>query len=260
MRPNKVRATLQQGKPIFGTMIQEIRTPAIAMILANAGFDFVFLDMEHGAFSIETAADLIKTIRLTGMTPLVRVPDAQYHLIARILDAGAQGTMIPRVETREQVEYIVRCAKYPPVGKRGCSINKGHNDYQKADLYEFTRHSNRENLVILQIERKQAVENIDALLSVPGVDVALIGPNDLALSLGTPMDFGNNELKAAIGKVVQACHRHGVVSGMHTGNMDALTEWHKQGMLMLTYSSDIEMLTTASTQGLVALRKRASAE
>lgn len=257
MKDNMVRAALGQGIPVFGTMIQEMRSPAVPIILANAGFDFVFLDMEHGTFNIETAADLVKVIRLVGMTPLVRVPDGQYHVIAPLLDAGAQGIMVPRVETKDQVEHVVSCAKYPPLGKRGCSVAKGHNEYQNADIHEFTEHSNRETLIIIQIERREAVDTIDKLISVPGVDVALIGPNDLALSLGVPMDLQHAELKAAISKVLESCQRGGVAAGIHAGNPAVLIEWYRRGMSMLTYSSDIEMLTTASRRGLEALRKGA---
>ena len=236
-------------------MIQELRSLAVPIILANAGFDFVFLDMEHGTFNIETMADLVKVIRLTGMTPLVRVPDGQYHVIAPVLDAGAQGIMVPRVETEDQVEHVVSCAKYPPLGKRGCSVAKGHNEYQNADIHEFTDHSNHETLIIIQIERREAVDTIDKLISVSGVDVALIGPNDLALSLGVPMDFEHTELRAAIGKMLESCQRRGVATGIHAGNAAVLIEWYRRGMSMLTYSNDIEMLTTAGRQGVEALLK-----
>jgi len=254
MRPNHLRAVLEAGQPAFGTMIQELTSTVVPILLANAGYDFAFIDMEHGPFSLESATELIRTLRLSGLTPLVRVPDSQYHLIARILDAGAEGFMVPRVESRKQVEYIVSCAKYPPVGKRGCSIAKGHNDFQKAELYEFTQTMNRENLVILQIERKEAVDHIDEILSVPGVDAALIGPKDLALSLGRPEDFNDPETQAAMHKVLESGLRHGRHVGLHTPQIATLLEWHKKGMNLLTWSTDIDMLRSASENGLNQLK------
>jgi len=253
MRFNRVRALLQQGKAAFGTMIQEFRSPAIAYILANAGFDFAFIDMEHGTFSLETVSDLIKAIRLAGLTVLVRVPEGQYPFIAPVLDAGAEGVMVPRVETRSQVETLVQAARYPPLGKRGLSITKGHNDYRKANSLEFVAQANRENLVILQIERKEAVENIDDLLSVAGVDAALIGPNDLSLSLGLTVEFSHPDLRAAMVKVVEACRRHGKYSGIHT-SLEPLIEWARQGMQLLTLSTDIDFLSNAYVQGLANLK------
>jgi 2-dehydro-3-deoxyglucarate aldolase/4-hydroxy-2-oxoheptanedioate aldolase len=254
MRPNQLRATLSAGKPAFGTMIQELTSTVVPILLAHAGYDFAFIDMEHGPFSLESATELIRTLRLTGLTPLVRVPDGQYHLISRVLDAGAEGFMVPRVETRAQVEYIVSCAKYPPVGKRGASIAKGHNDFQKADLYEFTQTMNRENLVILQIERKEAVDAIDDLLSVPGVDAVIIGPKDLALSIGRPQDFNDPETQAAIAKVLESGLRHAVHVGLHTAQISTLLEWYQKGMRLLTWSTDLEMLKTASESGLSQLK------
>lgn len=254
MRPNNLRAILSTGKPAFGTMIQELTSTVVPILLANAGYDFAFIDMEHGPFSLESATELIRTLRLTGLTPLVRVPDGQYHLISRVMDAGAEGFMVPRVETREQVEYIVSCAKYPPLGKRGCSIAKGHNDFQRSELYEFTETMNRENLVILQIERKEAVEHIDELLSVPGVDIAIIGPKDLALSIGRPEDFNDPETQAAIAKVVESGQRHGVHIGLHTAQISTLLDWYQKGMRLLTWSTDIDMLKAACEGGLGQLK------
>jgi len=257
MQNNALRATLAQGKPVFGTMLQELRSPAVPIIMANLGFDFLFIDMEHGAYSMETVADLLKVIRLTGLCPLVRVPSDEYHLIARVLDAGAQGIMVPRVETREQVERIVRYCKYPPQGDRGCSVMKGHNDYRKGDMLEFTRTANRENLTIIQIERRRAIDDIEALVSVPGVDVALVGPNDLALSYGVPEDVSAPLLVEAMQKVVDACRKHGRWSGMHVGNVEVLETWMARGMQVITYWTDIDMLATAPAKGLAALRHAA---
>jgi 2-keto-3-deoxy-L-rhamnonate aldolase RhmA len=255
MRTNRLRSILAAGKPAFGTMLQEMTSTVLPILLANAGFDFAFIDMEHGPYSLESASELIRTLRLSGLTPLVRVPDGQYHLIARVLDAGSEGFMVPRVETREQVEYVVSCAKYPPQGKRGASIMKGHNDFQKAELHEFTQTMNRENLVILQIERKEAVEQIDDLLSVPGVDAIVFGPKDLALSLGRPEDFNDPVTQAAMERVLLACRLHGIYAGLHTPQIEVLLEWQRKGVNFLTWSSDIDMFRQALEGGMDALKK-----
>jgi 2-keto-3-deoxy-L-rhamnonate aldolase RhmA len=255
VRKNTLRQALQEGRTVLGMMIQECRSPAIPELMAVAGFDFIFIDMEHGAFNMETVADLLKVTRLTGMTPLVRVSDDEYHLVARVLDAGAQGIMVPRVESRDRVEKVVQCAKFPPDGRRGCSILKGHSDYHPEPLQDFCRHSNRENMVILQIERRAAIENIDDLLSVPGVDAAIVGPNDLALSLGISNDMAHPLMVASIGKVVEACQRRGIPSGMHMGNLEALTHWMARGMRFIVYSTDLNFLLKGAQTGLKVLRE-----
>lgn len=255
MRPNHLRTMLQSGDVPIGTMIQEFRSPAIAHFLVNAGFDFIFIDMEHGVFNLETAADLIRTSRLAGLTSLVRVPENEYHWISRMLDSGAEGIMIPRIETRADAEHAVESMRYPPIGKRGLSINKGHNEYRKQDLQEFIQQANRENLLILQIERKAAVENIDDILSVPGVDIALVGPNDLAVSYSLPLDWKNDDFRAAIQTVAEACKRHNITFAMHT-DLNPLVEWRQRGLEMMVYSSDIEFINKAMTDGLAVLKQK----
>jgi len=255
MRNNAVREALAQGKTVFGTMLQECRSPAIPQVMATAGFDFIFIDMEHGAFNWETMADLVKVTRLTGMAPFVRVSDDQYHLIARVLDAGAQGIMVPRVETREQVENVVHWSKFPPEGSRGCSVLKGHSDYQPQPLQAFTQQMNRDNMVILQIERRRAVEDIDSLLSVPGVDAAIVGPNDLALSLGISGDMHDPLMVDHLQTIVTACRRYGKPCGMHVGSLEALTEWMAKGMRFIVYSTDLNFLLKGAQSGLKALRE-----
>ncbi|HUZ17698.1 MAG TPA: aldolase/citrate lyase family protein, partial [Spirochaetia bacterium] len=147
MRDNRVKSVLEAGGSAVGTMVVEMRSPAISILLANAGFDYFFLDMEHGSYDPSTTADIIKSARLAGIVPFVRVPDAVNDYIARILDAGAMGIMTPRVETRETVERIVEAVRYPPLGKRGLSIGKGNNDYQNATIREFVDHANANNMV-----------------------------------------------------------------------------------------------------------------
>lgn len=253
MRENRVKSTLEAGGRVIGTMVVEMRSPAVAMLMANAGFDFFFLDMEHGTYDLETAADIIKAARLAGIVPFVRVPDAFYDRIARVLDAGAMGIMAPRVETRETVERVVEAVRYPPAGKRGLSIGKGNSDYRGASLREFVTHANQNNMVILQIERKEAVEHIDELLAVPGVDLALIGPFDLTLSLGAD-DIHDEAVARAIERVVASAERHGVVSGIHVRDIAMIERWNKRGMRFLTYSTDLNFVIDGAESAVSQLR------
>jgi len=254
MRKNWVRELMTGDKVAIGTMISDVRSPAVAQIMAAAGLDFVMFDMEHGAYDIATVADIIKVARLSGIVPLVRVPDCQYHLISRVLDAGAQGVMVPRIETLEQVKIATEAVRYPPQGKRGASVTKGHNEYQSAPLKEFIEHSNREVLLILQIERKEAVDNINEMLSVPGVDAALIGPADLSISLGVPGETNSTIVTEAIGKVVEACARHGVWSGAHLSSTEVLRYWMTQGMRLIMCSNDVHMLADGAKKIVGALK------
>jgi 2-keto-3-deoxy-L-rhamnonate aldolase RhmA len=256
MRPNTLRELLNQGKPAYGTMIQDMRSPSIGQIMSLAGCNFLFFDMEHGPFNLETIADMVRVTRLAGVTPLVRVPDAEYHLMCRPLDVGAQGIMIPRVETKTQVEHIIECTLYPPLGKRGCSVNKGHNDFASQNLWEFSEQANQENLIVLQIERRRAVEGIEELLSVPGVGAAVIGPNDLALSMGIRSDDLLGALEEPIQHVLEACLTGHIPCGIHISNLEWLAEWQRRGMQLLCYSSDINFLRNGATHGINWLKTR----
>jgi 2-keto-3-deoxy-L-rhamnonate aldolase RhmA len=258
LKPNGLRQKLSEGKPTYGTMIQDVRSPSVVQIMAQAGFDFLFIDMEHGPYSYETVADLVRVARLAGITPLVRVPDNLPHLITRVLDLGAQGFMVPRIETRAEVERIVESALFPPLGKRGCSVNKGQNDFAAQDPWSFTEEANRENLIILQIERREAVDGIDKLLSVPGVGAALIGPNDLSLSMGLRSSDMLAALEEPIQHVLDACLAKGLPCGLHIANLDWLVEWQRRGMQLLCYATDILFLQRGASSGIARLKEGAS--
>jgi 2-keto-3-deoxy-L-rhamnonate aldolase RhmA len=257
MRPNTLRQQLVEGNTAWGTMLQAIHSSSIVQLMVLAGCDFLFFDMEHGPYNMETVAEQVRVARLAGVTPLVRVPSDHYHLMCRPLDAGAQGIMVPRVETKAQVERIVSCVLYPPHGERGCSVTKGHNDFAPQNLWEFTEQANRENLVILQIERRRAVEDIEELLSVPGVSAVVLGPNDLALSMGVRSDDTLSALEAYIQHVLDAALSRSIPCGIHIANLEWLAEWQRRGMQLMCYSTDINFLRLGASNGLAWLREQA---
>jgi 2-keto-3-deoxy-L-rhamnonate aldolase RhmA len=255
MKVNPIRERCAKGESVYGTMIQDVRTPSIGLIMEQAGLDFLFFDMEHGPFDLGVIADMVKVTRLTTCTPFVRVPNDEYHLMARVLDAGARGIMIPRIESKQQVEDIVANTHYPPVGVRGCSAPKGHNDFMPQEMWEFTGQANRENMIILQIEREKAIEDIDDLLSVPGIGGAIMGPNDLALSMGVHEKDYMTVLEPAIQKVLDAAKKYKVPCGIHTGNLEWLIEWNKRGMQLIMYSNDIVFLRNGAKAGINKIKE-----
>lgn len=254
LRENRVKHALKEGQSVVGTMISEFRDIAVAQVLASAGLDFFIMDMEHGSFSVETVADVAQVGRLAGIMPFMRVPDHAYPWLCRPLDAGVMGLMVPRIETRAQLEAVVRAIKYPPVGKRGCAITARQTEFGSASVQEWLAWANAETLLIVQIEERSAVEDIDNILSVPGVDVALIGPNDLSISMGVPGQVTSDTMQAAIQKVVDAAARNGVASGIHTPNLEQLMGWRDKGMRFLMYANEVRLLRAATEQAVRALR------
>lgn len=255
MKKNNVRRALKEGKTVFGTMVVEFTSPEVARMLSAAGFDYIFIDTEHGSFNHESVLNIVRAGRSMDLTCLVRAPDNAYHLIARTLDLGAHGIMVPRTETKEQVENIIRAAKYPPWGSRGFGVRPIISDYEPGTIAEQIEHLNEDTIVIIQIESRLAVDSIEDLISVDGVDVALIGPNDLSISLGVPGDHMHPSMIAAIQKVVGCCAEKGIASGIHVRDMSVLQFWMQRGMTFITCSTDIGLLMTAAIEAVTTLRQ-----
>ena len=240
--PNRTKALLSEGKAVAGTMLIEFRQPAVLQALKNAGYDFATIDMEHGVFDYESVADLSRFGRHIGITPLVRVPDKQYPYIARALDVGAQGIMAPRLRSAADVREVVNVMKYPPLGRRGCSFGRGHTDFQTGPLTENMLAANEETLLIVQVETRGAIQEIDEIASLPGVDVLLIGPTDLSIELGVPGQLDSPQLITAIEKTIAACQTHGVVPGIQITDLEWLVHWADKGMRVLSSFSELALL------------------
>lgn len=254
LRENRVKRALKRGEVVFGTMLQEVRTPCVAQVLAQAGLDFVLMDLEHGAYTLETVADVAQTARLAGIVPLVRVTDHGYPYLARPLDVGAMGVMVPRIASRAQVEEVVAAIKYPPSGRRGCAVTGRQTEFGAVPVRDWIAWANEETLLIIQIEEKAALEDLDGILSVPGVDVALIGPNDLSIALGVVGQTDHPVLQAAMEQVVEVAARYGVASGIHLRDLALLRAWKEKGMRFLMYANEVVLLRQAAEQAAKAVR------
>jgi 2-keto-3-deoxy-L-rhamnonate aldolase RhmA len=165
-----------------------------------------------------------------GITPIVRVGELQYTLVARLLDAGAQGIILPRVEDPKILEEALSWLRFPPVGKRGFGVNVTMVKYETRSFPEIIEHQNRETLAVVQFETKAAMERADELLSLKGVDVAMVGPADLSISLGIPGQFDHPLLISTVEGLIEKCQRHGVVPGMQTRGVAMSKMWIERGM------------------------------
>ena len=154
MKPNKVKRTLKEGGSVIGTMTFEFCTPGIARLSAEAGAEFIMYDMEHTGWSVETVRDLIATTNADHIEPFVRVPATQYHFIARVLDVGARGVMVPMISDAQQTEVIVQSGKYPPIGQRGAAFQIAHDHFAEGSIVGKIDHANTEGLLIAQIENR----------------------------------------------------------------------------------------------------------
>jgi 2-keto-3-deoxy-L-rhamnonate aldolase RhmA len=250
-----LRRRVLAGECVYGTMIRQARDPGAPSIFAAAGYDFVFIDMEHGNYNMETVADLIRGAKSAGVATIIRVPRLETFFISRVLDAGAEGIMVPMTSTKEQAEEIVRYSKYTPLGQRGFGNQTGQTDYRPLKTLDFMKEANEHTLIVAQIETREAIENVDSILSVEGIDVGLIGPNDLSISLGIPDQMGSEILTKAIDKVVEMAKKKGKATGIHIGNIEAIKKWRAKGMTVLAYSTDIGFMYNASKSNLEELKR-----
>lgn len=235
---NGFRQRLQQGELLLGQIVLELFTPGIGPMLAACGLDFVIFDMEHGRCDIALLSEMIASCRGSNIVPMARVPDLNFAPLSRVLDLGARGVMVPRVETRQQAEDIVSQLKYAPAGKRGVALGITHDLYCAGDV-DFFAQANEEIAVILLLETEKAFESLDDIVSVPGVDVAWIGHYDLTVSMGIPAQFDHPRLLAAMDALVGACRKHGVAPGFLPPSAESALHWIDKGFRAISLGSDI---------------------
>jgi 2-keto-3-deoxy-L-rhamnonate aldolase RhmA len=209
---SSVKSRLLKGIPTLGTWIQ-IGHPAVAEILAGLGFDWIAVDCEHTDITTSQLADLFRAMKGHDVVPLVRVRENQTMAIRQALDIGAMGVIVPLVDTAEQAAQAVAAAKFPPLGIRGFSFVRSNN--YGADFQRYAETANDDTIVVVMIESRQAVENIEAIMGTPGVDGALIGPYDLSGSYGVTGQTSHPELRKASATVARACAQKGKAAGIH---------------------------------------------
>lgn len=255
MRENRVKRALRAGAVSIGTMVFEFNTSGIARIAAAAGAEFVIFDMEHTGWSIETVRTLMATARAADLVPMVRVPTTQYHLLARPLDVGAMGLMVPMVETEEQARLIVQSAKYPPAGRRGAAFGVAHDDYLGEDILGTMHSANEEQLLIAQIETVQGIENVDRIAAVEGIDVLWVGHFDLTNSMGIPDQFTHPDYLRAVERVVAACERCAKAPGFMASSVDDGRNLIARGFRALAYWGDLWIYQRALRDGIAGIRE-----
>ena len=213
MLNNNVKHALKEGAAVFGTgLTGPVDLPTLR-VLAGEGVEWLFLDLEHGSLEIGGLLEAVQIADLLGMCSVLRIPDLSYEWVARSLDTGALSVMVPRVETKEQAELAVQWAKFPPVGRRGMG-SPSYLSYAPVTAAEGIEISNRETMVVLQIETKAGADNVESIASVPGVDVLFLGPLDMSISLGRAGDVTSDEEHAVFRRVCRVARQHDLGVGI----------------------------------------------
>ncbi|MCO5220776.1 MAG: aldolase/citrate lyase family protein [Thermomicrobiales bacterium] len=241
MATNTLKQKLAAGNWVSGPIVEEIRTVGGVKMLALAGHDFLWWDMEHNFYDWDSLLHMVQFTHLFGMTPLVRVTDLSYANVARALDTGAQGIVIPRVDNADQAEQAVSYAKYPPRGRRGAG-GMARNNYESKTPLESVEEGNAETMVVLQIEHPDAIEELDAICQVDGVDVICVGPQDLSVNMGIHGQFGSQEFQAAIGRINEICAKYDKPVGMVSRDAASFKTWNDLGCRFLVCNSDLSLI------------------
>jgi 2-keto-3-deoxy-L-rhamnonate aldolase RhmA len=212
--PNHTKRRLAEGRIAIGLGLHQSRLVDIGAIGKACGFDWLFIDMEHSGLDIGTASQIASAALPLAITPIVRVPGKEHHHASRLLDCGAQGIVVPHVDTLDEARNAVSFCRYAPLGDRSLYGQQPQFRYANVPIVEAMRLANEETLVVIMLETAAAVAQADAMAAVPGVDVVMIGTNDLCADLGIPGLYGDPKIVAAYEAVIGACRRHGKTPGM----------------------------------------------
>lgn len=250
---NTAKEAWRAGRPTFGAWLS-IPDPLVAETVGRLGFDWVCIDMQHGVIEYADAREMIRALRTAGAVPFVRVPWNDFGIIGKVLDAGALGVIVPMVNSAAEAEAVVRACRYPPLGGRSFGPTMASVLYGS----EYFSRANDEVACIPMVETRQALEALEAILAVPGVDAVYVGPADLSLSLGLPPRLENEgAFEEARLRIAAACARHGVTAGIHA--TAALAPRHvAAGYRMVTVSSDHRTLVEGMARDLAAVREGAA--
>ena len=252
MRTNQVKEKLKRGELALGAWLSLPSVPS-ARIMARLGFDWLVIDMEHSAQNPVLMADMVATIADAGTSaPIVRVPANGVEWFKWVLDAGAWGVVVPMVNNREEALRAVELAKYPPRGTRSIGGAFGPYGFGVTNWPEYVRAANNETLLIVQIESAQGLQNLDDILSVDGVDVAFVGPNDLHAQIGLPpsSDGAEPEFMEALERIQASAREHHVATGIFSSNGEAAARRIRQGFQMISVTTDISSMIAEASRNL----------
>lgn len=235
MRKNLTKEKILAGETAYGVFVN-VSNPSIVEIIGHLGFDFALIDAEHGPMGLESCEQMIRAADAVNITPLVRIAMNIQQNILRFLDMGALGVQLPLLNTKADVENVVRSVKYRPEGRRGLAGVRANNWGLSGPLGEYVQEANRETLVIVQIETMEAVENLKEILTVPNIDVVFIGPNDLSQAMGYPGQMKHPEVQELIDRLVKEIHAAGKATGTVAYDADTLKLRKEQGFKFIVYN------------------------
>ena len=250
-----LREALRGDGLVLCLALMNARTPDVPAIAAACGFDAVYVDLEHTSTSLETASMLCASAVGAGISGLVRVPSQEPSLIARVLDGGAVGVIVPHVNSSSEAKAVVDAARFPPLGHRSISGPNAVSGFRQRPAPELADTLEKHTVVAVMVETPEAVADCEAIAAVDGVDIVLIGPSDLTAEMGIHGQYENAHFHNAVESVAAACRTHGVALGMAgIKSLDLLERFVGSGLRFISAGTDVGMMTEAATARAHALR------
>jgi 4-hydroxy-2-oxoheptanedioate aldolase len=238
MRSSRIKAKLRRNEPALITTLHYTDATLYEMT-SLMGFDGIWMDLEHHHYSVETAANLMRAARVGTSDIIARPAKGEYMRMARLLEAGAQGIMYPRCESAEEAAEVVRWAKFAPIGERGVDSANADAPYCSAPINQYLKKANDETMVILQIESPRALEQVEAIARVPGVDVLMFGPGDFSVLSGVPYQFGHALLVTARERIAKAAKNAGIHWGTVSPTPEDTAKLMGMGARFICHGADI---------------------
>jgi 4-hydroxy-2-oxoheptanedioate aldolase len=253
---NPARERLEKGELSIGIGLRQARTVDIAPIMVQAGYDWLFIDLEHNSMSLDMAVQISVAANAAGISPIVRVPNGQYDMATRVLDGGAFGIVVPHVDTADEARTVVDRLKYPPVGHRSAAGAMPQLGFASVPPGEATKLVNDNMLIIVMLETPTAIANAEAIAAVPGIDVLLIGTNDLTMEMGLPGQVTHPDVAKAYEAAAAGCKKHGKWLGMGGVYTDeGMSKYVGLGARFILGGNDLPLLVQAATARSQILRK-----
>jgi 4-hydroxy-2-oxoheptanedioate aldolase len=246
MRTNETKKRLAAGECVFGCFTR-YPDPGLAELLGHQGFDFLVFDGEHGTMEPRECENMVRAAELVGVTPVVRVPANQSHVILRFLDTGAMGVQVPLVGSAEEADAAVSYVKYWPRGARGLAGVRAAGYGQTGPLWEYVKSANEETLVVIQIETRSALDHVDEIAAVDGVDVVFVGPTDLSQALGVPAQTSHPRVEQAYDAIAAAVGESGAALGVLVGDAAGVQAWRERGARYIAVTIDSLLSRAART-------------
>jgi 4-hydroxy-2-oxoheptanedioate aldolase len=253
-----LRKKLESGGIVYGTMLSLSRNPRWARVIGQLKFDYVIIDNEHSAYSRGEVADFIAALNATGTTPLIRVPIPSSHYVTMAVDAGAHGVLAPYCETVDEVKEVVGAAKWRPL--KGAVVRRvmETGEFPSQASKEYLQNINANSIVMIGIESVPAVENLEAILKVKGIDAIFVGPNDLSISMGIPNQYEHPDFEEMLRFIIRTSSARNIPVAVHLHSVAATTKWMKEGVRFVLHITDTRAMHEGFRNDFEAIRKFAS--